>query len=101
MGHNQKRDIMKLRRLIRVHDGIIINKIAEFSLVVEAPVHGYHAFMGAVINTWCEGIGRVKSTISSTANSSELTLYRLPESLSQVISGGDGVAVGQLLGVRS
>ncbi len=52
----------------------------------------------AAINTWREGVGRVKSTISSTANSSELTLHRLLESLSQVISGGDGVAVGHLLG---
>ena len=52
----------------------------------------------AAINTWREGIGRVKSTIFSTANSSELILNRLPELLSQVISGGDGVAAGHLFG---
>ena len=46
--------IRKLRRLIRVRDGIIGNKMAEFSLVVEAPVCGYHAYMDqweAAINT--------------------------------------------------
>ena len=76
----------------------------DFSLVVEAPIRGYHAYMDeweAASNTWHEGVGRVESTISSTANLSELTLNRPPESLSQVISGGDGVAVGHLLRVRS
>ena len=50
-----------------------------------------------------EGVGRVKSTISSIssmADSSEL-LNRPPESLSLDISGMDGVTVGHLLGVRS
>ena len=44
----------KLRRLIRVRDEIIGNKMVEFSLVVEAPVRGYHAYMDqweAAINT--------------------------------------------------
>ena len=104
MGHNQKRDIRKLRQPIRVRDGIIRNKMLDFLLVVKAPVCGYHAHMDqgeAAINTWREGVGRVKSTISSMANSSELTLHRLLELLSQVISGGDGVAAGHLLGVQS
>ena len=45
-----------------------------------------------------QGIGRVKSTMYSTI-SSESSLNRPPESLSQDILGGDGVAVGHLLGV--
>ena len=44
----------KLRLLIRVHDETIGNKMVEFSLVVEAPVRGYHAYLDqweAAINT--------------------------------------------------
>ena len=40
-----QRNIRKLRRLIKVRNGMIGNKMAEVSLVVEAPVHGYHVYM--------------------------------------------------------
>ena len=59
-----RRNIRKLRRLIiRVRGGIIGNKMAEFSLVAETLVRGYHAYMDqceAAINTWREGVGRFK-----------------------------------------
>ena len=41
-------------------------------------------------------VGRVKSTISSTVDSSELSLNRPPESLSQDILGGNGATVGHV-----
>ena len=70
--------------------------MAEFTLVVEAPP----GLKNSVISFFFfdEGVGRVKSTISSTADSSE-SLNRLLEALFQDTSGGDGVAVGHLLGV--
>ena len=40
-----QQNIRKLPRLIRVCDRILGNKMAEFSLVVEAPVHGYHVYI--------------------------------------------------------
>ena len=40
-----RRKIRKLRQLIRVRGGIIGNKMAEFSLVVEASVRGHCACM--------------------------------------------------------
>ena len=83
-----RRNIRKLRRQIRVRDGIIRNKMAKILLVVEAFVFG-------------QGVGRVKWTISSAVDSSELSLDCQTESLSQDLSGGGGVAVGPLLGVRS
>ena len=43
-----RQHIRKLRGLIRVRTEIIGNKMAEFSLVVEAPACGYHADM----NQW-------------------------------------------------
>ena len=85
MGHNQK------------HDETLGNyKMAESSLVVEAPP----GLKNSVISFFFfgEGVGRVKSTISSTAASSE-SLNRPLEALFQDTSGGDGVAVVHLLGV--
>ena len=69
MGLNQKRDktLGSARRNNRKQNGGI-------HVSVEAPVCAYQAYMDqweAAINTWREGVGRVKSTISSTANSSE------------------------------
>ena len=70
--------------------------MAEFTLVVEAPP----GLKNSVISFFFFGecVGRVKSTISSMAGSSE-SLNRLLEALFQDTSGGDGVAVGHLLGV--
>ena len=70
--------------------------MAKFSLVVEAPP----GLKNSVISFFFfgEGVGRVKSTISSTDDSSK-SLNRPPEALFQDISGEGGVAVGHLLGV--
>ena len=67
--------------------------MAGFSLVVEAPPD----LKNSVISFFFfgEDVGRVKSTISSTPDPSEL-LNRPLEALFQDISGGDGVTVGHL-----
>ena len=70
--------------------------MAEFSLVVEATP----GLKNSVISFFFfgEGVGRVKSTISSVDDSSELINCPL-EALFQDTSGGDGVTVGHLLGI--
>ena len=90
----------QIRSHIRVCDQIISNKMVEFSLVVEAPVRA------DIMRMWSSGrlqlthgVKAFKESNSSTADSSEWSLNRLPEALSQVILGRDGVTVGHLRGV--
>ena len=95
MGHNQKRD-ETLGNYDDYLECATEYKMAEFSLVVEAPPGLKKLVIGFFF--FGEGVGRVKSTISSAADSSE-SLNRPPEALFQDISDGDGVAVDHLLEV--